>query len=254
MPQKISVSIIIHQQATLALNLLKDLNTFCDTQVEVLVTVNVPEKVPFTENSFNFPVSLFRNLKPKGFGANHNAAFQRKEGDYFCIANPDIRLERDPFRSLIQTLEYDRIAVAAPRITNAQGQCEDNIRRFPTPLSILRKALRIDSHTDYCTHTKPFRAEWVAGMFMLFKPEAYQAIGGFDERYHLYYEDVDICARLKLAGYDAMACPAATAIHEARRESHQNLRYLKWHIQSMLRFFLSRTYRRALALRSPKHQ
>ena len=251
MPPKISVSIVVHQQAILAFDLLKDLNYFCGPQVEALLTVNVPETIPFTENSFTFPLSIFRNQKPKGFGANHNAAFKRKPGDYFCIANPDIRLAQDPFRPLMQALENDHIAVAAPRITNAQGHREDNIRRFPTPVSILRKALRVASHYEYRNRTKPFRAEWVAGMFMLFKPEAYQEIGGFDERYHLYYEDVDICARLKLAGYHAMACPAATVIHNARRESHQNLRYLKWHLQSMLRFFLSRTYRRALARRSP---
>jgi GT2 family glycosyltransferase len=87
-------------------------------------------------------------------------------------------------------------------------------------------------------------------MFMLFKPDLFSAVDGFDERYHLYYEDVDICARLKIAGYRIMACPTVSVIHSARRESHRNLRYMKWHLQSMLRFFLSRTYRRALALRS----
>ena len=251
MPANVSLSIIIHRQAWLAQKLLEDLNTFNRDLHEVIVTVNLPESIPFSGEDYDFPLTVVHNRQPQGFGANHNAAFQRMQGAYFCIANPDIRLVQNPFQILIQALESDQIAVAAPRITNAQGQCEDNIRRFPTPLSILRKALRIGAYDDYRARTKPFRAEWVAGMFMLFKPDAYQAIGGFDERYHLYYEDVDICARLKLAGYDAMACPTATVIHKARRESHRNMRYMKWHLQSMLRFFLSRTYRRALALKTP---
>ena len=251
MSETISVSIICHQQARIAYKLLQNLNDFCDAPLEILLTLNVSEKIPFAENAFNYPLSLIQNRNPRGFGANHNAAFRQMQGDYFCIANPDIRLEHDPFRTLIQALGYDHIAVAAPRIFNTQGHCEDNIRRFPTPVSILRKALKVGSHNEYRDQSKPFIAEWVAGMFMLFKPEAYQTIGGFDERYHLYYEDVDICARLKLAGYNAMACPAATVIHNARRESHRNLRYTKWHLQSMIRFFLSRTYRRALAQRSP---
>jgi GT2 family glycosyltransferase len=87
-------------------------------------------------------------------------------------------------------------------------------------------------------------------MFMLFRPEMFSAVGGFDEGYHLYYEDVDICARLKVAGCRIVACPGVFAIHSARRESHQNLRYMKWHLQSMIRFFLSRSYRNALALKS----
>ena len=251
MPANVSVSIIIHRQAKLAHKLLEDLNTFNGNLHEVIVTVNLPESIPFSAEDYEFPLTVIHNQRRQGFGANHNAAFQRMQGQYFCIANPDIRLVQNPFQVLIQALESDHVAVVAPRITNAQGQCEDNIRRFPTPLSILRKALKIDTHDDYRAGTKPFRAEWVAGMFMLFKPDAYQAIRGFDERYHLYYEDVDICARLKLAGYDAMACPTVTVIHKARRESHRNLRYMKWHLQSMLRFFLSRTYRRALALKTP---
>ena len=251
MPANVSVSIIVHRQAQLAQKLLEDLNTFNRNVQEVIVTVNLPESIPFSDKDYDFPLTVVHNHHRQGFGANHNASFQRMQGQYFCIANPDIRLGQDPFGILMRALASDHIAVAAPRITNAQGHSEDNIRRFPTPLGILRKALGFSSRDDYRDQKKPFRAEWVAGMFMLFKPEAYQAIGGFDERYHLYYEDVDICARLKLAGYDAMACPTATVIHEARRESHRNLRYMKWHLQSMLRFFLSRTYRRALALKSP---
>ena len=194
---------------------------------------------------------MIRNPEPKGFGANHNAVFKRMKGQYFCVVNPDIRLRKDPFPQLTQVLDDRQAAVAAPVICNAQGHQEDNVRYFPTPASILAKSLGLWPHIEYPHGTRPFDCDWVAGMFMLFKPGLFSAVGGFDERYHLYYEDVDICARLKIAGYRVVACPGVSVIHSARRESHQNLRYMKWHLRSMLRFFLSRTYRRALALRSP---
>ena len=141
-------------------------------------------------------------------------------------------------------------AVTAPFIVDVRGLLEDNVRRYPTPARILAKAVGMKDGNAYAGHTDPFPAEWVAGMFMLFKPDIYRAIGGFDEKYHLYYEDVDICARVRLAGYAIRVCPAVSVVHDARRESHRNLRYMKWHLQSMARFFLSRTYRQVMALKS----
>jgi len=82
----------------------------------------------------------------------------------------------------------------------------------------------------------------VAGMFMLIPTKIFQRIGGFDERYFLYYEDVDLCARLRVSGHVVRFCPNARVVHEARRQSHRSLRYLRWHITSMLRFFFSSAY------------
>jgi hypothetical protein len=83
-------------------------------------------------------------------------------------------------------------------------------------------------------------------MFMLFPACTYQSVGGFDERYFLYYEDVDLCARLRLLGHEIVLCPDATVMHHARRASHRNFRYLRWHLGSMARFFLSPAYRQVL--------
>jgi hypothetical protein len=251
MPQRISVSIIVHRQADLAFKLLEDLNQLGQIDLEILLTVNVPETIAFSDRDFKFPVSFIWNRNPQGFGANHNQAFKRMQGHYFCIANPDIRLLTNPFLALIQVLSNQRTAACAPIIKNERGHQEDSIRRFPTPASILAKSLGLWPRIEYPCQTEPFYCDWAAGMFLMFKPRVFSAIDGFDERYHLYYEDVDICARLKIAGYHIMACPSVSVIHNARRESHRNLNYMKWHLQSMLRFFLSRTYRRALALRSP---
>ena len=74
---------------------------------------------------------------------------------------------------------------------------------------------------------------------MLFQSAAFLELGGFDERYFLYYEDVDICARLRLAGHEIVVCPWVSVVHAARRESHQKLQYLAWHIASITRFFCS---------------
>ena len=74
--------------------------------------------------------------------------------------------------------------------------------------------------------------DWVGGMFMLFSREMFSAIRGFDERYFLYYEDVDLCARLTLRGYKVCLTPKSKVIHQAQRTSHRNLRYLRWHLSA----------------------
>jgi GT2 family glycosyltransferase len=139
--------------------------------------------------------------------------------------------------------------VAAPLIENEQGRIEDSARRIPTPVSILGKLLRKDGPLDYKFGSDVVYPEWAAGMFLMFRREVFTELGGFDERYFLYYEDVDICCRARLAGYRVAVDPAARAVHVARRESHRDLGYLRSHLASMARFFGSATFFRSLALR-----
>jgi len=80
----------------------------------------------------------------------------------------------------------------------------------------------------------------VSGTFMVLGADAYRQVGGFDERYFLYYEDVDLCARLRAEGYVTRIVPAVQAVHAARYDSHRHWRYLRWHLMSMLRYFITR--------------
>ena len=77
-------------------------------------------------------------------------------------------------------------------------------------------------------------------MFMLAKRDAFREVSGFDEGYFLYYEDIDLCRRLRRAGFDICLVPSARVIHDARRTSHRSLRYLRWHLASMCRYLTTR--------------
>jgi hypothetical protein len=83
----------------------------------------------------------------------------------------------------------------------------------------------------------PFYPEWVAGMFMLFRREAFARLGGFDEGFFLYYEDVDICVRAWRQSLPVLVCPGVAVVHDARRDSHRSLRHLRWHLASIGRYF-----------------
>ncbi|NTV72021.1 MAG: glycosyltransferase family 2 protein [Azonexaceae bacterium] len=235
--QLITVSVVSHGQGELVAKLLEDLAR-CPSVSEIIVTQNIPECEIVCPASLLSRVRFVRNDKPLGFAANHNQAFRLCGNAMFAVVNPDIRFEGDPFPLLMEAIAESGAAMAAPAVRNPHGAVEDSIRRFPTLLGLVTKALRLSSgqiHLD--AHSEPFCPDWVAGMFMLFRRETYALLGGFDEGFFLYYEDVDICVRAWRAGMKIVVCPSVSVVHDARRDSHRSVRHMRWHLASMARYF-----------------
>jgi hypothetical protein len=234
----ISVSIVSHRQASLAAQVVADLARVT-IPLEIIITINAPEAHDFAQVSKTPRIKLLANSRPKGFAANHNAAFSISSAPYFCVMNPDVRLNADPFPPLLHCLQDQTLGVVAPRVESPDGLLEDSGRAFPTPMSILGKALGVREPAATAP-TGVSYPDWVAGMFMLFPRQVYERAGGFDESYFLYYEDADLCARLRKLGYRIGYCADVSVVHAARRTSHRNLRYAGWHLSSMTRFFWRR--------------
>jgi hypothetical protein len=231
----ITISVVSHAQNALANQLLDDLERWCPTRIAVVVTENVRDAVAL-QVSRAHPVDVIANAAPKGFGANHNAAFARCATPFFCVANPDIRLASDPFPGLLATLGDEAAGVAGPLVRSPQGTIEDSARRFPTLGLLAAKLVSAPRGPDYSSRDGAIDVDWVAGMFMLFRSDAYRLVGGFDEAYFLYYEDADICRRLHQHGRRVMYAPAAAVVHDARRGSRRTPRLARHHAASMLRF------------------
>ena len=246
-PPLVAISIISHQQIQLVLPLLQDLDAiFLNTSFEVLLTLNVPEALPFSPEDFGFALKVLRNAAPAGFGANHNQAFAQMhpQAAFFCVLNPDIRITQNPFPDLLKACADPHTGLAAPAIYSPSGQLEDSARKFPTPWRIAHRVLTRRRTRDYAAPTTVLHPDWVAGMFLLLRTTVYRQLGGFDERYFLYYEDVDLCARARLAGLEIVQLALPGVIHNAQRASHRNPKYLRWHVGSMLRFFTSAAFLR----------
>mgnify|MGYP000005732486 CR=1 FL=1 len=239
----VAISIVSHRQAQLLPALLADLAALTmEAKLTVFLTLNVPEVMPFDVCDFSFSLRIIRNASRKGFGANHNTAFALAISsghiDYFCVVNPDIRIIASDFfsRMLENTRSFPNCGVVAPIVKNASLEIEDHARRLPTPLLLARKVFGFKEPS--CSENP----DWVAGMFMLFPKEVFARVNGFDEKFFLYYEDVDLCCRLRLAGYRIIVEPHAVVIHDARRASHRRPYYFYRHLASVTRFFLSRVY------------
>lgn len=236
----ICVSIVSHGHALMLPALVRRILDLPNV-TQVIVTFNILEHA---ELPMDLRLQLINNSSPKGFGANHNHAFSFCRTMYFCVLNPDIIFQQDPFPRLIEDISAYKADLVAPLVLNTQGGIEDSIRYFPSLYSLFKK-LVLD-HKD-CYPINDDRAalapEWVAGMFMLFTAAGFVKLKGFDSKYFLYYEDVDICVRLWRLGLRLVADPSIEVIHDARRASRKNIHHMKLHIFSMLTYLIFQSWR-----------
>lgn len=226
----ICISIVSHGHAKMLPKLIGQILR-CQDVNQVIVTFNISEQVDLPADK---RMQYIFNPSPRGFGSNHNHAFKFCTETFFCVLNPDIDLQINPFPRLLSTVKKYRAALIAPLIVNFQGKVEDSIRYFPAFHSLIGKLLFGKEHCySINDHTLPFSPEWVAGMFMLFKSNVFERLHGFDERYFLYYEDVDICIRVWRLNLRIYVDPSVSIIHNARRDSRKNFLFMKTHLRSM---------------------
>lgn len=232
----ISLSIVSHGQGSLIRQLLDDLAELPQHNFEVLITINIPEdESPY--QGYPFPLRIIRNRVPKGFGANHNAAFTHCTSSWFAVVNPDIRISTLDLQTLISPFQNQIVAAVAPVVLSSQGNVEDSARRFPTLIRLAKRTLLRQRQADYRVGQAPYSVDWVAGMFIVFRRKAYQEVGGFDDRrFFMYLEDADICKRIAKKGWQVIVNPSSKVIHMAQRASHRNLKHMRWHVISAIRY------------------
>ncbi len=218
------------------------LSLLCLPEVsEVILTLNTPEDAA---PGFGGRVRVIRNSSPRGFAANHNSAFGVSRGAFFCVMNPDIQLVNNPFPGLIAAINGCGQGVVAPLVVSPSGRVEDSARYFPTLWRLTRKVCtNFEGRFPLQESEGIVRPDWVAGMFMVFSRESFERLDGFDEGFHLYYEDVDICARCWNAGMSVCLVTDVKVQHDAQRASRRSVQHLRWHVMSMARYFWKHWFR-----------
>jgi GT2 family glycosyltransferase len=183
--------------------------------------------------TLDFPaVRLLKNRENVGFGRGVNQAMAASTSDYVLVMNPDCQLSVGALTPLMALLDADATcAVVAPQILDPDGTPQGNARGDPDMLtglfgrtSALRRRLsglsvarrNVVSATD---HGAAGTVDWVSGACMLVRRSAVVAVGGFDERYFMYWEDADLCRRLRANGSIVSYVPAVTAVHRVGQSS-----------------------------------
>ena len=252
MLRQVTVSIVSHGHNESVKKLAYQISKIESNTIAYLtVTSNMPSLDTFNLVS-DFKISslkflLLENPHPLGFGANHNQAFKYCNTEYFCVLNPDIALTQDPFAEILQTLNDPQVGCAYPMQIRSDGSALDSERELASPWSIVKRhlpfigqRLRLQVTQAQAQGNKP--VHWVNGACMVFRSDVFRQLGGFDERYFMYGEDVDICLRLQLAGYK-LARADATVVHDTQRRTLRDMRHFAWHVRSLLRLWGSDAYR-----------
>jgi N-acetylglucosaminyl-diphospho-decaprenol L-rhamnosyltransferase len=239
----VTVSIVSHGQLELVRPLLEQLDRFSRAlTAKVVLTQNIPEPDLLAGTRWGFEIERIENAVPLGFGANHNQAFDRCTTPWFLVLNPDIRFDRDVLAPLIAQAAPDS-GLLTPRILEPGKSEPEQHRAIITPREIMTRR-----RPDY---VRPAVPAWIPGLFMLFRSEAYRQVGGFDERFFMYGEDFDICARTRLAGWKLQVAEDLMALHDAQRASRTSVRHLYWHVTSLLKVWLSRPFWRYRRMHPP---
>ena len=236
------LSIVSHGHGALVQRLLHQLAQCSAASVaRVVLTLNLPEPAPAPPpGGWPFALQLLHNRKPAGFGANHNRALAGAPEALVGVLNPDVVLlaGADPFAALVQVAAQPGVGCAYPVQVDAHGVVQDSERALPTPAALWRRRALGQAEQ---------RTDWVNAACLVLPQPVWQAIGGFDEAYFMYCEDVDLCLRLRLAGLALVRAPAQV-LHAGTRASHLRWSHLRWHVRSLLRLWCSPVYRQARRL------
>jgi GT2 family glycosyltransferase len=168
-------------------------------------------------------VQLERN---GGFAFGCNAGWRRGSAEYVLLLNPDARIDSESLGVLAKELdENPTLGLVAPRIVHADGSLDYSQRRFPRLRSTYAQALflhRLFPRADWTdevmreetAYASPGSPDWVSGACMLLRRSVLEELGGLDEGFFLYCEDIDLCRRIRRAGYEIEYVPSATVVHE----------------------------------------
>jgi GT2 family glycosyltransferase len=181
------------------------------------------------------PATLIENRENVGFGRAVNQGIAATTAPLVLIMNPDCRLVAGAIAALRSELAlHEYCAIAGPRILNPDGSVQGSARGDPDMLTGLfgRSAAlgrllpwlpisrrNVVSDAAIRSGHESIVVDWLSGACMLARREALQKVNGFDERYFLYWEDADLCKRLRAAGCHVRYVPGATAIHRVGHSS-----------------------------------
>lgn len=188
--------------------------------------------------------------KNAGFGHGHNEILLHQSGKYALICNPDIVIEEPALKVLLQKIEETPNVVAAfPSVYNSDGTPQylirkklavfDYLLRF-LPSKTLKKIFEKRLSDFECrdlSRTEDTIVKMGSGCLMLVDLKKYQEIGGFDERFFMYFEDNDLCLRLATQGDSLIYVPTAKIVHHYGKGSHRSFKLFVIFMQSMFKFF-----------------
>ncbi|MDH7446371.1 glycosyltransferase family 2 protein [Aquimarina sp. 2201CG14-23] len=230
----------------------KSINSFLETDCKTHLYLIDNSETENLKQSLNYDsdVTYIHSGINLGFGAGHNKILNKIKdiSSFHLILNPDVYFDKNVLIELMTFLkENPQIGVLGPKVLYPNGDLQHSIRKFPKPQDlfirripflkkILSKQYRRSHYLDISIN-KPIEVDSLSGCFQLFRTEVLNNINGFDERYFMYLEDIDICKKVKKLGYNVYYYPEANIYHYFEKGSAKKLKLVLIHFHSFLKYF-----------------
>jgi len=240
---RVAAVVVSHDNAGEVATLLPALAPQVD---EIVLVANTPDSVGTVPDD----VDVLVNAKPLGFAANVNRGAAVTDSEYVLTVNPDAVPGDGSVAALREFMDaHPRRGVAGPRMVYPDGKLQPSRRRFPTVLGTLVRRTPIrrvfDPYKLQRRHynlgddpSEPVRADWMLGGFLLLRRSMLEELGGLDEGFRLYGEDIDLCYRAAKAGWETWYVPQAVVEHGHKAVTDRTLltRRTLWHWRGIFRF------------------
>jgi GT2 family glycosyltransferase len=229
---KLSIIILNHNSQKLVKNLLASIIA-CEFswQFEIIVVDNGQPGVLAKEiKAYSSHVSLLE-VENKGYAHGNNYGIRQAEGEHILILNPDIFISQQAIAKLLEFMDSNaKIGMVGPKLMNADGTYQNSCTRYPdwhlpffrrTRLSKTEKGKKWLSnylYLDY-NHKEPKEVDALFGACWLIRRQAIDEVGLLDERYFMYFEDLDWCRQFKSKSWQIWYQPLAEVIHFHHRDS-----------------------------------
>lgn len=185
---------------------------------EIIVCDNASEdKTVEKLRKFKSAIKLIESSENLGFSKANNLAAKQALGEYLFFLNPDTEFKKPILDELISFYQKNsEIGIVAPKLIMPNGKIQASVKKLPTIWGAFKEYILGIKHnySEYVPESKyPVEVEAIYGAAFLIKKNLFESVGEFDEKYFLYYEDIELCNRLKKIGKKIFYYPSVELIH-----------------------------------------
>lgn len=245
---KLSVSVVTYnntvEEITLLLNSLLSSTVKCD-----IFVVDNSENSTLEQLVKTFAnVHYYKMSKNIGFGAGHNFVLKKTtpQYKYHLAINPDVFFEPTVLEALLQFMDaHPEVGNVMPKVLNLDSSIQYACRQLPKPMDLfgrrfLPKSWMLKRNERYEMRESGYDAimevPFLSGCFMLLRTSVLQKVGLFDERYFLYFEDIDLNRRIQTVA-KTLFYPSVSIFHAAKHQSYRDRKLTLIHIKSAIQYF-----------------
>lgn len=235
--KKISFIIVAYKSKKFLTDCVNSITTHTSGEYEiVIVDNNSGENLDEIQNLSTSKIKIIYSQNNAGFGSGVNLGATQATGDWLCLLNPDTRLQGDIH--ILSTIDKNTKLIGLA-LVNQENQIQAyQYGDFPTPKSIVSNSAKKQWQNQT---QETITTDWISGGSICIEAKLFRELGGFDDRFFMYYEDIDLCYRAKQAGHQAYWTQQITIWHyEGGSESNiinTKQRYYKSQRQYIVKYY-----------------